>query len=327
MTSKPIVALLDVHLPEVRAIIQAEAPERIELRLATSRDPGELADLAAEAAFFIGGVAPIPASLIDAAPRLRLIHKWGIGVDKIDLAAARRRGIPVAFTAGSNAGPVAEFTILLMLAVLRRLPWRQEQLHAGQWLQARAEGRAESLQLRGKVVGIVGLGAIGREVAKLLGAFGATARYYDVQRPAPDEEAALGVTYRDLDALLPEVEILTLHVPYLDETRQLLSRERIARLKPGAIVINAARGELVDEAALAEALENGHLAGAGIDVFAGEPPSLDNPLIRLRVPGLVVTPHQAGLTFDNVANTARHIFRNVERVLDGEAIRGRDLVR
>ena len=118
----PVVAVLDVHEPEVRAVIAGECPASIELRMATSGSPDERLALAKDAAFFIGGITPIPASLMDAAPGLRLIQKWGIGVDKIDLAAARARGIPVAITAGANAIPVAEFTLLLMLAVLRRLP-------------------------------------------------------------------------------------------------------------------------------------------------------------------------------------------------------------
>ena len=324
--TRPVVVLLDAHDPEVRAIIAAECPARLELRMATSDDPRDRVGLAKDAAFFVGGITAIPASLMDAAPGLRLIQKWGIGVDKIDLAAARARRIPVAITAGANAVPVAEFTLLLMLAVLRRLPHRAAQLRAGDWHAARDEARLQARSLRGRVVALVGLGAIGREVARRLRAFEAEVCYFDVQRAPPAEEEALGVRFQHLDALLPEADLVSLHVPLTPATRGILSRERLARLKPQAIVINTARGELVDEVALAEALAEGRLAGAGVDVFGGEPPPSDHPLRRLAVPGLVLAPHLAGSVFDNVANVARHAFANIQRVLDGEPIPARDLV-
>ena len=324
--TRPVAVLLDVHEPEVRAVIAGECPPAVELRMATSPRPDECLALARGAAFFIGGITPIPASLMDVAPGLRLIQKWGIGVDKIDLAAARARGIPVAITAGANAIPVAEFTLLLMLAVLRRLPYREAQLRSGEWNRARGDTRLEARQLRGKRVALIGLGAIGREVARRLGAFDADVRYFDIRRPTAAEEAALGVRFQELEALLAEVDIVSMHVPFTRATRGMLSRERIARLRPGAIVINTARGEVVDEVALAEALTSGHLGGAGLDVFAGEPPAPDHPLLGMRVPGLVLAPHVAGSVFDNVANVARHAFRNVQRVLDGEPLPPADLV-
>ena len=324
--SRPVVAFLDVHDPAVRAVIAAECPPTLELRMATPADPSDRLTLAKDAAFFVGGITPIPASLMDAAPRLRLIQKWGIGVDKIDLAAAQARGVPVAITAGANAAPVAEFTLLLMLAVLRRLPHRERQLRAGEWQEARRETRVQARQLRGRLVALVGLGAIGREVAGRVRGFDAEVRYYDVRRATPADETALGIRFQELDDLLAEADIVSLHVPLTPATQQLLSRERIGRLKPGAIVINTARGEIVDEAALAEALDAGRLAGAGVDVFGGEPPPPDHPLLRVRAPGLVLAPHLAGSVFDNVANVARHVFRNVQRVLDGQPIPPADLV-
>jgi D-3-phosphoglycerate dehydrogenase len=324
--SRPVVVFLDAHDPAVRAAIAAECPATLELRMATSADPADRLALVKEAAFFVGGITPIPASLMDAAPGLRLIQKWGIGVDKIDLVAAEARGIPVAITAGANAAPVAEFALLLMLAVLRRLPHRERQLRAGAWEEARQETRVQARQLRGQLVGLVGLGAIGREVARRLRGFEAEVRYYDPRRAPPADEAALGVRFQELDALLAAADIVSLHVPLMTATRHLLSRTRIARLKPGAIVINTARGELVDETALADALEAGALAGAGIDVFGGEPPPPDHPLLRVRAPGLVLAPHLAGSVFDNVGNVARHAFRNVQRVLDGQPLSPADLV-
>ncbi|MBI3965227.1 MAG: dehydrogenase [Chloroflexi bacterium] len=325
--TQPLVLFLDPFSPEVRAAIEAEAPASLTVRLATSSDPAEIAPFLGEAEFFVGGIAPISAALLAAAPKLRLIHKWGIGVDKIDLAAARARGIPVTITAGANAVAVAELTLLLILAVLRRLPHRQAQLRAGEWARARAEARVQAFQLRRKVVALVGLGAIGREVAKRLRAFDAEVRYHDVRRIPADEEQRLGVTYAELDSLLAAADVVSLHVPLLPSTQGLLSRQRIARLKRGAIVVNTARGELVDEVALAEALESGHLAGAGFDVFSPEPPPADHPLMQSSAPGLVLAPHIAGSVFDNVPDVARHVFGNIRRVLAGEPIPERDLVR
>jgi D-3-phosphoglycerate dehydrogenase / 2-oxoglutarate reductase len=324
--SRPVVVFLDAHDPEVRTVIAAECPPTVELRMATSDDHAHRLALAADAAFFVGGISPIAATLMDAAPGLRLIQKWGIGVDKIDLAAARARGVPVAITAGANAVPVAEFTLLLMLAVLRRLPYREAQFRGGDWHRARGDTRRQARQLRGKLVALIGLGAIGRQVAKRLQAFDTEVRYFDIRRPSPAKEERLGVRFQELDTLLPEADIVSLHVPYTSATQRMLSRERIARLREGAIVINTARGEVVDEQALADALESGQLAGAGIDVFGGEPPPPDHPLLRVRAPGLVLTPHLAGSVFDNVANVARHVFRNIQHVREGHPLPEADLV-
>lgn len=320
--NKPVVLCLDVHPPEVQAIFEAETPPEVTLRTVSSYSPAEATDLAAEADFFIGGWAPMPAALIEAAPRLRLVQKWGIGVDKIDLEAARRRGIPVAITAGANAVPVADLTLLLMLAVLRHLPRLHARLQAGEWLKA--EARSYSYTLRGKVVGLVGLGHIGREVARRVRAFDAVVRYFDVRRLSPDDEQAVGVTYRPLDDVLAEADVVSLHVPLIEATRGILSRERISRLKPTAIVVNTARGGLIDEPALAEALREGRLLGAGIDVFSQEPPPPDHPLLHLD--RVVTTPHIGGAAFDNVAHVTRHAFANVLRVLRGEPLAPTDII-
>jgi phosphoglycerate dehydrogenase-like enzyme len=213
-----------------------------------------------------------------------------------------------------------------MLAALRRLPYRQEQARAGGWQRARAEARVQARQLRGRVVGLVGLGAVGQEVARRLRAFDAEVRYFDARRLAPAQEEALGVSYRELDDLLAEADLVSLHVPLSESTRNLLSAARIARLKPGAIVVNTARGEVLDEGALLRALEGGHLAAAGLDVLSHEPAGPDHPVLAARAPGLVVAPHVAGSVFDNVANVARHVFANVLRVLDGQPIPPQDLV-
>lgn len=326
LSTRPVVAFLDVHGPEVRSLIQAEAPEEIDFRMATVGDDEELQRLISEAEVFVGGVAPITANLIDAAPKLRLIHKWGVGVDKIDFDATRKRNIQVAISSGLNSDAVSEFTLLLILAVLRRMSHREDQLQEGEWKQARIEARNESLQLRGKVLGIIGFGNIGRQVAKRARAFDADLRFYDVRPPSAEEAQSLGVRYQPLEELLAAADIVSLHVPLVESTRNLLSRQRIQSLKPGAIVVNTARGPLIDELALADALTSGHLGGAGIDVYSQEPIAADNPLLAVNMPGLVLTPHMAGSAYDNVGHVARHIFGNVQRFLHGEPISARDLV-
>ena len=323
---KPVVVVLDVHPPAVREAVEAVAPPEIELRMATSTDRDALRALAADADVLVGGGAPIPADFVDAAPCLRLIQKWGIGVDKIDLEAARRRGVPVAITAGVNARAVSELTLTLMLMVLRRIPEAQVNLRTRPWVEARGAARSTARQLRGKTVGLVGLGNIGRQVARRVQAFEASVWYFDVRRPSPDEERALGLTYRPLDELVAGADVVSLHVPYLPETHGILSRERIALLKPGAVVINTARGELIDEQALVEALRAGRLGGAGFDVFSGEPPAMDHPLLAPDLPNVVTTPHIAGSAIDLVGDIADHIFGNVRRVLNGEAIPEADVI-
>jgi phosphoglycerate dehydrogenase-like enzyme len=238
---------------------------------------------------------------------------------------ARARTVLVTGSAG-RLGRAVSAELLARGHRVRRLPHRERQLRAGEWQEARRETRVQAQQLRGQLVALVGLGAIGREVARRVRGFEAQVRYYDLRLATPANEAALGVRFQELDALLAEADVVSLHVPLTAATRRLLSRERIGRLKPGAIVINTARGELVDEAALAEALDAGTLAGAGIDVFGGEPPPPDHPLLRVSPPGLVLTSHLAGSDFDNVTNVARDVFRNIQRVLDGHPLPEADLV-
>ncbi|MFN8526592.1 MAG: 2-hydroxyacid dehydrogenase [Chloroflexota bacterium] len=324
--TRSVLAFLDVQSPEVRALIQSIAPPDIDIRMATTGDLAEQTALAADAEFVVGGITKLPSEVINAAPKLRLIHKWGIGVDKIDLEAARARGVPVVITAGANARPVADHALLLMLATVKHLNSAQAKARAGLWWEARGDARTQNLQMQGKLVGLVGLGNIGRQVTKRLHGFDAEVCYYDVRRLSPDEEASVGVMFRELDDLVASADIISLHLPYLPSTRHILSRERLGRMKRGAIVVNTARGELIDEQALADALRSGHLGGAGIDVFHDEPPGLDNPLFAPDLPNLVLTPHVAGSTFDNVENVASHIFGNVRRVLNGEPLPAADIV-
>lgn len=245
--------------------------------------------------------------MIAAAQRVRLIQTPGVGYDGIDVEAAFERGVPVAYTICGNTDEVAEHTLLLMLAVSRRLVELDQALRAGRWMMW--ERRIESRNLAGKILGIVGLGRIGRAVARCATAFGMIVQYTD-----PTESGDL--PRRPLDPLLETSDYVSLHVPLSPATRGLLGAARIGAMKQGAILINTARGEIVDEPALVEALRKGRLAGAGLDVFAHEPPAADHPLLAL--PNVVVTPHVASGTIDSLRRKAAWYSHNIERVMSGQ---------
>ena len=274
---------------------------------------------AADLAFVMA--TPVPAALLEAAGRLGFIQKLGAGVDRIDLETCRERGIGVARLHAGNAIPVAEHTVMLMLAACGRLPLLDRATRAGGWDKEACRG--VNRQLRGKTIGLIGFGASGRAVAGLLAGFGVEILYYDPVRAPPELEAELHATAAPLEELLARADIVSLHLPLLPETRNLLDARRIALIKRGAILVNAARGGLVDEAALAEALRDGRLFGAALDAFAIEPP-VGNPLLTLEQ--VVATPHCAGATIDNFAAVAARAVANGQRYLAGEALPPDDLV-
>src|SRR5664280_2272364 len=245
----------------------------------------------------------------------------GAGVDRIDLEVCRSRGIGVARLHAGNSIPVAEHTVLLMLAVYRQLPQIDRRTRAGAWQKEDARGMHR--QLQNKTVGLVGFGAIGKEVAKRLRGFEVTILYYDPVRAARDVEQSLGVSYADLDELVRTADIVSLHLPLLPQTAGIINAQRIRAMKPGAVLINCARGGLVDEAALVAALKDGRLFGAGIDAFASEPP-VGSPLLELD--NTVVTSHLAGATLDNFFGIIARAVENAKAVLRGDALPETDVV-
>lgn len=316
------VACLDVWTPAVRAVVQRVAPPELDLHFAVSYDEAEQMALVRDAEIILAGWAAVTRPMLEHARKLRMIEKWGIGVDRIDVEAARAMKIPLAITAGSNAGPVSELTIGLMLAVYRRIAHVDRALRQGQWLKS--EMREIGYQIAGKTVGIYGLGNIGRKVAQRLQGFECEVVYHDAYRAAVEVEQRLKVRYVERDALFTQSDILTLHAPFIPETAQVVNAQRIASMKDGAILINTARGQLVDEAALVAALVSGKLRGAGLDAFAVEPVAPGNPLLTLDQ--VVVTPHVGGAVFDNVENVARHAIGNIMKVLKGEPLAPQDVI-
>ncbi|MGE0749778.1 MAG: 2-hydroxyacid dehydrogenase [Variibacter sp.] len=315
------IAFLDVVDAAIEAMVQERVPRGSTIAFAAERTADARAAVlgAADVAFVIA--APIDAALIAQAPRLRFIQKLGAGIDRVDLAACRRRGITLARLAASNAVPVAEHTVLLMLAVLRRLPLMDAHTRAGHW--DKEAGRARNQHLRGKTIGLLGCGAIGRTVAEILAGFKVDVIYFDPVRLPPEQEARLGLRYAAQDELLRTADVVSLHLPLTAETQKFIDREKLAMMKPSAVLINCARGAIVDEGALADALKSGRLAGAGLDVFATEPPA-GSPLLGLD--NVVVTPHFAGATLNNFANVLDRAFRNALAHAEGRALPGGDVV-
>jgi D-3-phosphoglycerate dehydrogenase len=255
------------------------------------------------------------AALASAAPRLRVVGRAGVGVDNIDLEAARRHGVAVVAASTATTVAVAELTLGLMLALARQIPAADAALRRGEW----PKGELVGLELDGKVLGLVGFGRIGQAVAARAAAFGMRVRAFD---PYLDDAAvrAGGAEPRTLADVLSGSDYVSLHLPLTPETRGFLGRSAIAQMKPGARLVCAARGGLIDEVALREALEAGRLAGAALDVFSQEPP---RDVGLLRHPRLVATPHLGAQTVEAQDRVGKEIARAVLAALAGESPPGR----
>ncbi|HJQ57582.1 MAG TPA: 2-hydroxyacid dehydrogenase [Vineibacter sp.] len=299
--------------PDAHGPAREMAPSGFELVIA-SPGSAEYTKAMADAEYLVGFVDMlVQEKLYQAAPKLRLIQMLSAGYDRADLAAARRAGVPLANNGGANAIAVSEHAILLMLAVSRRLIWQHASVAAGRW---RGNNTPRVHELHGKTLGIVGLGTIGKKTARLAAAFGMIVHYYDIARLREDQEDALDVRFRLYRELLRTSDVVSLHVPLNESTRHMLGAEELALMRPETILVNTARGPVVDEAALHKALSSGALAGAGLDVFDQEPPPADNPLFKLD--NVVLTAHLAGPTWESNTARLRNAFDNVQRVARGE---------
>ena len=251
---------------------------------------------------------------IERMPDLKLICRWGVGVDSVDVPFASSRGIMVTNTPGANAYAVAELAVTLMLAVGRNLMFHNKSIQSGVWSRTMFTDNAVSLN--GKKVGIIGGGNIGRQVARRVQPFGATVQYYDVFRLSPEMEKEFDMTFTDLDDLLKTSDVVTIHVPLLDSNHHMLNADKIALMKKGAILINTARGGLVDDKALLAAIDEGRLMGAGLDCVEDDPLPAGHPL--LNHPNIVITPHVGGNTSDLATVMVPMIADNLKKFLHGE---------
>jgi len=297
------------HDPQLKTELEATVGEVIYNPFGRPLTSSEVQELLPGCDAYIAGVDAISRAALEAADRLRVIARYGVGVDRVDLEAAREKGIVVTNTPGANSTSVAELTIGLMLSLARMIPLANQETRGGK------PPRIQGVSLEGKVVGLLGLGAIGKRVAHRLQGFDCTVLAYD---PAVDAATAqeVGAVLCSQEEVVTKSDFLSLHVPVLPETRGMVNASFLAQMKPGAFLINTARGELIDEVALFEALKSGHLRGAALDAFAQEPPSEDNPLFSL--PQVIATPHMGAHT-DGATNAMGWVaLRDCLAVLRGE---------
>ena len=289
-------------------------PEGYELAIA-DHGTAKFYEAAQEAEFYLGFPRQgMGNEFFRAAPKLRLIQLISAGYDRLDLEAARKAKVPISNNGGANAISVAEHTILLVLAVLKRLVWQHNHVVAGRW----RVGNFDELgiyEASGKTLGIVGLGNIGKKVARRAQVFGMDVQYYDVLRLTEDQEDALGVRFVLFTELLRTSDVVTLHVPLNEATRNLISTRELGMMPRHAILINTCRGPVVDENALHQALTTKQIAAAGLDVMVEEPPKTDHPLFKLE--NITLTPHTAGPTWENWTRAFRNGYDNIQRVAKG----------
>jgi phosphoglycerate dehydrogenase-like enzyme len=304
----------------MKAVLQHRASPGLRQRIAALDFPTAIVDQTDKDTFLremrdadvlLHVLEPVTASVIDATPRLQLIQKIGIGVNTIDLDAARRRGVAVCNMPGTNTQAVAEMTLLLMLATLRRLAYLDALTRAGKGWEFERDLSDDLGELSGRTVGLVGFGAVARRLVPMLQAFGAKL-VYTSRQPAADSP----IPFLPFPEILPVADVLSLHLPLTAETAGIIGATAFAAMKRGSILINTARGPLVDEEALRDALTSGHLRGAGLDVFSGEPVSPDDPLLELST--VVVTPHLAWLTNETLERSLEVIAENSRRLHTGE---------
>lgn len=267
-------------------------------------------------------VSPVSAQLMDAFPSLKLIHSEGVAFNAIDVPAARERGIVVCNNAGVNAGAVAEQAVLLMLGCLRHVVEGDAAVRSGQQIKMKERLMVQGIRELGDCsVGLVGLGAIARETAKRLHAFGCDVAYWNHRRRTPEQEAELGVRYLPLDELARTCDIVSVHVPVTPETENMVDAAFLASMKDDAILINTARGEIVDQVALADALQNGGIGAAGLDTLSPEPVPADHPLAVLQgnaANRLVLSPHIGGVTEGMFRRAWTTVWNNIAAIAAGD---------
>ena len=302
---------------DTEALARSLLPEGMEM-VAVDRGAGDevLIDALASCDVLMGFILqPLSEQVVRAMGCLKLVQLLSAGYEGVDLKAMRDMGVPVATNGAANAVGVAEHAILLMMAVMRNLVYLDTQAKAGRWRPGGLDA-LKLYELDGKTVGIVGLGAIGRETAKRLKPFCVTTLYCGRRRAEEAVEKELEVTYTSLDELLRVSDVVTLHVPLNDSTFHMIGREQLRAMKRSAVLINTCRGGVVDTDALYEALKEGIIAGAGLDTLEQEPPPADLPILSL--PNVTITPHLSGVTVESWTKRMILAFANIQRLANDE---------
>jgi D-3-phosphoglycerate dehydrogenase / 2-oxoglutarate reductase len=307
--SQPVVLVTEELAPSALEVLSSE----FDVRQVDGTDRAALLSGLVDAdAVIVRSATHVDAEALAAAPRLKVVARAGIGLDNVDVPAATERGVLVVNAPTSNIVSAAEHAVALLLAVARNVAVADASLKAGQWKRSRFAG----VEVADKTVGVVGLGRIGQLFAQRMAAFGTRLVAYDPY-VLPARAAHVGVRLMSLEGLLAESDFVSIHLPKTPETTGLIGAKELALAKRGVIVINAARGGLIDEEALAEAIRSGHVGGAGIDVFAHEP-CTDSPLFGL--PGVVVTPHLGASTVEAQDKAGLAVARSVRLALQGEFV-------
>lgn len=295
--------------PSLKSTLEAAVGKVIYNPLGRPLKATDLHPLVKDVDGYIAGLDDIDASVIEAANRLKVIARYGVGIDQVDIDTATTRGIVVTNTPGANSGAVAELTIAFILCLARNLISVNDAVRRGEWPAVNGIG------IRGKTIGLIGFGSVGREVARRLKDFGCRLLASDPLIP-PEIAEEYGVSLVPLEELLSLADFVSLHAPATDSTAGMVNREFLGCMKKGAFLINTARGDLVDEQALLEALEGGQLHGAALDCFRQEPPGIDNPLLKL--PQVIVTSHTAAHTDEAVNRMGWLALENCLAALRGE---------
>jgi D-3-phosphoglycerate dehydrogenase len=307
--TRPVVLLAEKLAPSA---VEALG-DGVEIRHVDGTDrPALLAAIADADALMVRSATKVDAEAIAASTRLKVVARAGVGLDNVDVPAATARGVMVVNAPTSNIVSAAEHAIALLLATARQIPGADASLRAGQWKRSSFSG----IELNGKTVGVIGLGKIGQLVAQRLEAFGVQLIAYDPY-VAPARAAQLGIELVELEELLRRADIITIHLPKTAETLGLIGKDQLALTRPGVLIVNAARGGLIDEDALAEAVRSGHVGGAGIDVYLTEP-TTSSPLFEL--PQVVVTPHLGASTAEAQDRAGLDVARSVQLALAGEFV-------
>jgi phosphoglycerate dehydrogenase-like enzyme len=317
----PTVAILDPFHPAIIQTIRDLLPDGWDMKVAAETTlPARAEAVASADVALIMGTRMDP-ELLGHAQRLRFIQKMGAGVDNIDLAICEDKDITVARLSAGNAIQVAEHAAMMILAASRRLIALDGRVRRGYWDKEPARGVIQ--HVHGKTVGIIGLGAIGKRLARILTGFEVKILYCDPIPASAEIEAALAVRRAPFEELITSADIISLHLPLTQESQDMIGAAEIARMKNGAVLVNCARGGIVDEDAVAKALRDGKLLGAGLDVFCSEPPGTS---ALFDIETAVLSPHCAGATLNNFAAIAARAMANAEAYLEGQALPADDVV-
>lgn len=299
---------------------QAVCPEGLQMLdgiadiyIADNPDPNNYLSEMEQADALIVRIASCNKNVIDHSPNLKVIGRTGVGYDSVDVNAATERGIPVVITPGANNRSVAEHAVAMMFALSKNLFEAQQEMCCGNW---EIRGAKKAFELEGKTIGILGLGAIGRETAKICKGLGMKIAAYDPFLSKEQVEEYGAIYYKDYEELLKISDVVSIHVPLTEKTKNMISKRHLLTMKKTSLIINCSRGGIVNEPDLVEALKNGVIAGAGTDVFCNEPPQSDDPL--LNCPNLIVSPHSAAQTREAVIKMAQMCIKGCLSIAEGK---------